>query len=77
MFLDDYNEETFKREVRAEAFADGRKEGIADGRNETNIRVATDMIMKGNFLPVSFISEISHLPEDTIREMAAKLNVKL
>ena len=68
MFLDDYNEETFKREVRAEAFQEGREEAFTT--------VATDMIMAGD-LPVSFISKYCRLPEDTIREMAAKLNVKL
>lgn len=72
MFLDDYNEETFKREVRAEAY----KDGCNDTLDKVNNRVATEMLMDGD-LPISSISKYSHLPEDTIREMAAKLNVKL
>ena len=46
-----------------------RQEGI----NETNERVATDMLKKK--LPLSLIEEISKLSEDTIRNLAKTLGV--
>jgi predicted transposase YdaD len=73
MFLEDYNLETFKRDMRAEGYEegleDGRKEGLEEGRKDITAR----MLKEG--LPVSLIAKISTLPESAIMDLAAKLNV--
>jgi predicted transposase YdaD len=65
MFLEDYNIETFKRDMRAE----GYEEGLEEGRKDITVR----MLKEG--LPVSLIAKISTLPESAIMDLAAKLNV--
>jgi hypothetical protein len=42
MFLEDYNEESFRREMRAEGYEDGRKEGREEGHEEGRRRSGTD-----------------------------------
>jgi predicted transposase YdaD len=89
MFLEDYNIETFKRDMRAEGYEegledgrkegreDGRKEGLEDGRKEGleegRKDITARMLKEG--LPVSLIAKISTLPESAIMDLAAKLNV--
>jgi predicted transposase YdaD len=60
MFLEDYNIETFKRDMRAEGLEEGRKE------------VAVNLLKEGLAIPL--IARASMLSEDTIRELATKLN---
>jgi predicted transposase/invertase (TIGR01784 family) len=81
MFLEDYNIETFKRDMRAEGYEEGleegRKEGLEDGRKEGleegRKDITARMLKEG--LPVSLIAKISTLPESAIMDLAAKLNV--
>ncbi|MBQ9388827.1 MAG: hypothetical protein IJU07_01465, partial [Synergistaceae bacterium] len=54
-------------------FAAQRQDGIQDGINETNERVAKDMLKKN--LPLSLIEEISKLSKDSIRSLAKSLGV--
>jgi predicted transposase YdaD len=67
MFLEDYNEESFRREMRAEGYEDGRKEGCEE--------VATNMLKKG--MPLPLIAEVCMMPEDKIKELAAELGIEL
>ena len=53
----------------------GVKKGRQDGVNQTNERVARDMLKKE--LPLSLIEEISKLSEDTIRSLAKSLGVSV
>ena len=64
--------ETIRR-IFKEAFNLERQNGINEGINEANKRVATDMLKK-NF-PLSLIEEISKLSEDTIRSLAKNIGV--
>jgi predicted transposase YdaD len=89
MFLEDYNIETFKRDMRAEGYEegleegrkegreegleDGRKEGLEEGLEEGRKDITVRMLKEG--LPVSLIAKISTLPESAIMDLAAKLNV--
>ena len=79
MFLEDYNEESFRREMRAEGYEDGREEGREDGLEEgyENCRkdMTVNMLKKGT--PISFIAEVSMMPEDKIKELAAELGIEL
>jgi predicted transposase/invertase (TIGR01784 family) len=79
MFLEDYNEESFRREMRVEGYEDGRKEGREEGRKEGREKgreeVATNMLKKG--MPLPLIAEVSMLPEDKIKELAAELGIEL
>ena len=52
---------------------EGIKKGREEGRNETNERVAKDMLRKN--LPLSLIEEISKLSEPAIRNLAASLGL--
>ena len=58
---------------RAEGLATGRAEGLATGREETQERVASDML-KDNY-PLSAIQKISRLSEDAIRNLANTLGI--
>ena len=62
MFLEDFNEESFRREIREEAYEDARKE------------IAVNLL-KMNTMPISLIADASMLPEDTIKEIAAELEL--
>jgi hypothetical protein len=64
MFLEDYNEESFRREMRAEGF----EEGYEGCRNN----MIVSMLKEG--MPLSFVAKICKLPEDTIKELAAGLS---
>ena len=64
MFLEDYNLETFKRDMRAEGYEEGREEG----RKE----MAVNLLKEGLAIPL--IARASMLSEDTIRELATNLN---
>ena len=64
--------ETIRR-IFKEAFNLERQNGINEGINEANKRVATDMLKKN--LPLSLIEEISKLSEDTIRSLAKNIGV--
>jgi hypothetical protein len=79
MFLEDYNEESFRREMRAEGYEDGRKEGREEGheegRKEGHEEVATNMLKKG--MPLPLIAEVCMMPEDKIKELAAELGIEL
>ena len=52
------------------------KEGHKDGIDETNVRVARDMLQKKKF-PLSVIAEISKLSEDVVRGIAKSLGIQL
>jgi predicted transposase YdaD len=67
MFLEDYNEESFRREMRAEGYEEGREEGHEE--------VATNMLKKG--MPLPLIAEVCMMPEDKIKELAAELGIEL
>ena len=68
--------------MRAEGYEDGRedgrKEGLEEGRKEGleegSKKIAVNMLKDG--LPFSLIAKYSTLPEDTVRELAAKLNAE-
>jgi hypothetical protein len=87
MFLEDYNEESFRREMRVEGYEDGRKEGREEGRKEGreegheegrkegHEEVATNMLKKG--MPLPLIAEVCMMPEDKIKELAAELGIEL
>ena len=70
MFLTEYNEEKVLEKERQEA----RKEGINKGKKEKAIEVASDLIKEGG-LSASFISRISKLSEDTVRNLAKSLGI--
>ena len=78
MFLTEYNEEKVLEQERKEGIEEGRKEGIEEGRKEgieeTNERVAKDMLSTGT-LTVSFISHISQLSEEAVRNLANTMGV--
>lgn len=61
--------------MRMESREAGREAGRAEGINETNARVAQDMLRKN--LPLTLITEISKLSEDIVRGIAASLGIKL
>ena len=65
MFLTEWDQEKVLEQERR----DSLKQGI----NQTNQRVATDILKKN--LPISLIEEISHLSETTIRTLAKTLNI--
>lgn len=62
-------------EGREEGLAEGREIGLAEGQNAEQNRVAADMLRKN--LPLTLIEEISRLPQDTIRSIAANLGITL
>ena len=66
MFLTEYNEEKVLEKERQEAKKEGKKEKA--------IEVASDLIKEGG-LSVSFISRISKLSEDTVRNLAKSLGI--
>jgi hypothetical protein len=74
MFLEDYNIETFKRDMRAEGYEEGLEEGLEKGLEKGSKKVAVNMLKDG--LPIPLITKYSQLPEDTIKELAAKLNAE-
>jgi predicted transposase/invertase (TIGR01784 family) len=74
MFLEDYNLETFKRDMRAEGYEEGLEEGLEKGLEKGSKKVAVNMLKDG--LPIPLITKYSQLPEDTIKELAAKLNAE-
>ena len=61
------------KDVIARIFKDEFATQRQDGINETNERVAKDMLKKN--LPLSLIGEISKLSEDSIRSLAKSLGV--
>ena len=67
MFLTEYDQEKVLAQERRDSF----KHGI----EQTNERVATDMLRKN--LPLSLIEEISKLSQETIRAIANNLGVKI
>ena len=89
MFLTEYDEkkileqerqegiEEGRREGRREGHREGRQEGRREGRSEgideTNERVAADMLRE-NF-PLQLIVKISKLSEDVIRGIAGNLGL--
>ena len=66
MFLTEYNEEKVLEKERQEAKKEGKKEKA--------IEVASDLIKEGG-LSASFISRISKLSEDTVRNLAKSLGI--
>ena len=60
---------------REEGRKEGREIGLAEGQNAEQNRVAADMLRKN--LPLTLIEEISRLPQDTIRSIAANLGITL
>ena len=74
MFLIEYNEEKVLEKERQEARKEGIKEGINKGKKEKAIEVASDLIKEGG-LSASFISRISKLSEDTVRNLAKSLGI--
>ena len=67
MFLTEYDEEKMKEQERKEAYA--------DGVNETNERVAQDMLRDGK--PLTEILKYSKLSETVIRQLAKSLGVTI
>jgi predicted transposase YdaD len=63
-----------RKEGRQEGLQEGRKEGRQEGINQTNERVATDMLLKKKF-SISIIAEISKLSEDVVRGIAKSIGV--
>ena len=61
--------------MKMESREAGREAGRAEGIDETNVRVATDMLQEN--LPLAMITKISKLSEDIVRGIAASLGVKL
>ena len=55
--------------------AEGRAEGEQRGIDETNTRVAQDMLRKN--LPLTLITEISKLSEDIVRGIANSIGVSI
>ena len=62
-------------DIFAVAKKEGLKEGMVKGVNETNERVAKDMLKKN--LPLPLIAEISRLSEASIRNLAKNLGVSV
>ena len=60
MFLTEYNEEKVLEQER--------KEGKAEGRNERDLEIASDMLQDGE--PLEKIKKYSRLPESAIRKLA-------
>ena len=77
MFLTEYNQEKVLEQERREALQEGRQEGrqerIQIGVDNTNERMATDMLKRN--LPLSLIHDISKLSEETILKLAQTLGV--
>ena len=65
MFLTEYDQD--------KVLAQERRDSFRQGINQTNERVATDMLKKN--LPLSLIEEISKLSEETIRKIANNLGI--
>ena len=65
MFLTEWDQEKVLEQER--------RDSIKQGINQTNQRVATDMLKKN--LPISLIEEISKLSEETIRKIANNLGI--
>ena len=59
----------------SEGYKKGRAEGIDEGIDKTNARVAQDMLKKN--LPLTLITEISKLSEDIVRGIANSIGIKL
>ena len=60
MLLTEYNEEKVLEQER--------KEGKAEGRNERDLEIASDMLQDGE--PLEKIKKYSRLPESAIRKLA-------
>lgn len=71
MFLTEYNQEKVLEQERREALQEGRQEGV----NDTNERVATDMLRDGK--PIDEIKRYSRLAEEAIIKLAQTLGVTL
>lgn len=61
---------------RKEGRLEGLREGEQKGINQTNERVATDMLLKKKF-SISVIAEISKLSEDVVRGIAKSIGVRV
>ena len=62
----------------SEGYKKGRAEGIDEGIDKTNARVARDMLLeKDQPFTIPMIAKISKLSEDIVRGIAASLGVKL
>ncbi len=77
MFLTEYNQEKVLEQERREALREGiqlgRQEGIQLGVDNTNERVATDMLKDGE--PLEKIARYSRLAEEAIIKLAQTLGV--
>ena len=73
MFLTEYDEKKILEQERQEGIEEGRREGRSEGIDETNERVAADMLRE-NF-PLQLIVKISKLSEDVIRGIAGNLGL--
>ena len=69
MFLTEYNQEKVLEQERL----DSLKQGLKQGEEQANKRVATDMLMEK--LPLPLIAKISKLSEDAIRQLANTLGI--
>ena len=65
MFLTEYNQEKVLEQER--------REGITQGVEQTNERIAKDMLIDGK--PLNEIKKYSRLAEDVIRNLAKTLNI--
>ena len=59
----------------SDGYKKGRAEGIDEGIDKTNARVAQDMLRKN--LPLTLITEISKLSEDIVRGIANSIGVSI
>ena len=83
MFLTEYDEKKILEQERQEGIEEGRREGRREGHregrsegiDETNERVAADMLRE-NF-PLQLIVKISKLSEDVIRAIAGNLGLSV
>jgi predicted HTH domain antitoxin len=66
MFLTEYNEEKIMEKEH--------QEGVKKGTNQERERVAVDLLKEGG-MSVSFISRISKLSEESVRNLAKSLGI--
>lgn len=65
----------YGQQQKQEGKNEGRNEGMKLGIDDTNKRVATDMLREN--LPLQLIEKISRLSEDTIRNIAKNIGVAI
>ena len=62
-------------EERADAKIEGRIEGKIEGKIERNYGIAEDMLKDGSF-SLEKIAQISHLPLETVKQLAEQISAR-